>query len=177
MKLRAGEGGIEDAEWGPWPEQPLALEYLDANASRLDPYEQRFLEEMSRQPRSYYEVLPVVADRGVVLQDLFTDREVEVRERWLTETLRPGEILFTRVVEHDGMAIVCGCAPLIIPPPFRKAVVEIRDRIEASRSGLDADDLHEHADELLRDMYLHIVEKVGDRHESAPAPGARDFEG
>jgi hypothetical protein len=177
LKLRDAEYGIEDAEWGPWPELPLALEYLDANASRLDDYEQRFLEEMSGQPRSYYEVLRVLVGRGLVLKDLFTNREVEVRERSLTGVVQPGGVLFSRVVEQGGVAVVCGCAPVVeLPSAIREKIGKYRDAMLAALGRVDGDALHEY-DAELRELYFASVEQLLGRQEPVRAPGSRDFGG
>jgi hypothetical protein len=179
--LRDEEEGREGAQWGAWPEEPLALEYAGANASDLDIFEQRFLTEMTRPPYSFYAVVRVLEDRGLVLEDVFTRQQVEVRERALTQSVHPGAILFTRVLEHgvplhgtrpqatpagvQGIAMVCGCAPVLIPPIYRAAVVDLREQIHHALGRVDVDALHEFDCEL-RDVYFDIVERL----ENPPVP-------
>jgi hypothetical protein len=159
LRLRAEEAGDEDAELGAWPEAPLALEYGDRNASRLDAFEQRFLAEMVRPPRSFYAVVRVLDDRGLVLEDIFTRRQVEVRECTLTRSVKAGGILFARVFERERVAIVCGCAPIQIRPIYRAWLVDLREQIERAHGRADAEALHEYDFEL-RDAYFNLAEAV-----------------
>lgn len=175
LLLRDREEGRENRQWGAWPEKPLALEYVAAKTSDLDAFERSFLTEMTRPPYSFYSVVRVLNDCGLVLEDILTRRQIEVRERTLTQSVQPGIVLFARVFEQElplddaarqatsigkqGVAIVCGCAPALIPPIYREAVMEIREQIQGVLGRVDVEALHEYDCEL-RASYFDIAERL-----------------
>jgi hypothetical protein len=98
------------------------------------------------------------------LRDIMRQRDVTVRERQASATLQPGQVVFTKVVELDGEAIMLGCAPYPIPARFFAEIVAMRERI-ARHGEPDDEALHEYDIEL-RELYLDLREEI--LHPSAP---------
>lgn len=141
------------------PRRPIALEFLAAPDAPLDAFDQRFVRDVVAQPHRFYAVTAVVPDRTLSLRDVFTHQEVTVRERQATRTLTPGAIVYTRVIAADGVAIMVGCAPLVIPPRFHAHLLDVRDELAQRAGPVGEEFLHEHADRL-RAAYLDIADEL-----------------
>lgn len=145
----------------PFPEQQLALEYLEENVARLDAYQQTFIIIACAQPFSFFSVTGVVAGKSLGLSDVFLNRRYTVKEAQASRSLRRGDIIFARVVPLDGQAIVVGMAPTAIPPRLHTRLLDIRDAIKKEMRdegfGLDLESMHEWDFEI-RDVYLSAVE-------------------
>ncbi|MBU1072052.1 hypothetical protein KKG45_02260, partial [bacterium] len=124
----------------------------------LDSYERRYIEEACRQPFTFYLVVAPVPGRKITLRDILRQREVTVHERQASTTLRPGEIVFTKVVALDGDAVMLGAAPYAIPSRYFDAIVKLRERIARHRD-VNAEPLREYDTEL-RQLYLDLREDI-----------------
>ena len=140
------------------PAMPPARHYAQCKGSSLDSYESRFIDAVCSEPFTFYLVVAPVPGRQIALRDVLRQREVTVRERQASATLRPGEIIFTKVVSLDGDAVMLGCAPYALPGRFFDAIVELRDHV-ARTGDLDAETLREYDTEL-RGLYLDLREDV-----------------
>jgi hypothetical protein len=108
-------------------------------------------------------VKAAVPGREVTLRDIMLRRDVTVRERQASATLRPGQIVFTKVVSLGGDAVMLGCAPYAIPNRHFEDVVALREHI-ARHNELNAATLRDFDIEL-RELYLDLREFILD-----PAP-------
>ena len=142
------------------PAIPPARHFARRKGTRLDSYELRFIEAASEEPFTFYLVLAPVPGREIKLRDIFRQNEVTVRERQASTMLRPGDIVFTKVVRMDGQAIMLGCAPYPIPSRYFDAIVTFRERIARDRD-LDAEVLDDYRIEL-RGLYLELREDILD---------------
>jgi hypothetical protein len=150
----------ESEEFQPtWPQRPLTLEYLHDEGARLDPFEKRFAEEMCKRRYSFYSVTGTDPGRSISLRDILTHRDYRVLERQASRTVEAGTVIFTRVLEMDGVAIMCGCAPLMIPPHFHNRVIELRENLFQSKGPVSEELLHEYEKEL-REEYFAIADAV-----------------
>lgn len=155
-------------DWEPEPgqlpdgaERPaitVARHYVERRGTRLDSYERNYIEEVSSQPYTFYMVKATVPGREVALRDIMRRRDVTVRERQASATLRPGQIVFTKVVSLGGEAVMLGCAPYALPNRHFDDVVALRERI-AKHHELNAATLREFDFEL-RELYLDLREAV-----------------
>ncbi|MHB8077881.1 MAG: SEC-C metal-binding domain-containing protein [Candidatus Krumholzibacteriia bacterium] len=160
-------------DWEPDPNEPgqsegrpamaPALHYAQRKGSSLDSYERHYIEEVCRRPFTFYLVVAPVPGREITLRDIFRQREVTVRERQASATLRPGQIVFTKVVTLDGDTVMLGCAPYAIPGRNFDAIVELREHIARHREMTD--ETLRAFDSELRQLYLDLREDVVD-----PAP-------
>jgi len=136
------------------PAMSVAEHYAEHQGPRLDSYERRYIEAVRSEPVTFYLVKATVPGREIALRDILRRREVTVRERQASATLRPGEILYTKVVSLDGEAVMLGGAPYAIPGGYFNEVVALRERI-AAHNELDAATLRDFHFEL-RELYLDL---------------------
>jgi len=145
------------------PDIPVALHYLQTRPERLDSYQQRFIAEACRQPYSFFQVTATDPGQEMGLRDIMLQREVTVKERTSSVSLKPGNIVFSRVVEMDGDAIMLGCAPIMIPGQFFDQIVGFREHL-AEHMTVTRETLHDYDIEL-RTLYFDLRAEVLD-----PAP-------
>jgi hypothetical protein len=58
---------------------------------------------------SLYEVISVAKDKRVLLKDVLLDREVELRDKTMTQGLKKGDLFATRILKLDGKDVMGGC--------------------------------------------------------------------
>ena len=159
-------------DWDPDPDDPgqgaerpamaPAPLYAQRKGKSLDSYERRYIEEVCRRPFTFYLVVAPVPGREIALRDILRQQEVTVRERQASTTLRPGEIIFTKVVALDGEAVMLGCAPYAIPGRNFDAIVALREHIARH---------HELTDETLREFDMELRQLYLDLREDVVNPG------
>ncbi|MGB5465090.1 MAG: SEC-C metal-binding domain-containing protein [Sedimenticolaceae bacterium] len=146
------------------PETPVALHYLEHERARIDSYRRRFVEEICSQPYSFFAVKDVDPGNGMTLKDMFLGREIYVHERQATTMLDKGSIIYSRIIEMDGDAIMVGCAPTVIPSAYLHDFIDMRENFEKRVGRIDRDVLREYDIEL-RTIYYDIRE---DMHNPVP---------
>jgi hypothetical protein len=142
------------------PAESLAALYLRRHGDRLSPTEREFLTSASTAPLTFYAATNVVAGREIALYDVLTGRDVVVRERSASQTVKAGALLFTRVVTVGGLSIMSGCAPLVIPPEWRLSVLDFRDWFARGTGRKLAPDAVRDLDIELRELYFQIEDEV-----------------
>jgi len=58
---------------------------------------------------SLYEVSSVAKDKRVILKDVLLDREVDLREKAMTQGLKKGDLFAARILTLDGKDVMGGC--------------------------------------------------------------------
>ncbi|MEW6746888.1 MAG: hypothetical protein AB1486_29475 [Planctomycetota bacterium] len=141
-----------------WPDGPLAFDFLERKGSSLTDFEQRLIREVLDRPYSFH-VVSGVGDRHTLrVRDVFTREERDLFAPELSKGIRRGMFLFTRIITLDGVCVLSGCAPLIIPPIFYGSVLELRREIE-SEGRCDEERLYVES-ALLRELYLDFREDI-----------------
>jgi hypothetical protein len=141
------------------PPGPLALQCLAAHSDRFGDFEQRFVRAMCQRPYSFYAVTAVTPGQSLALKDVMTHREYTVRERSASTMVRQGAVLYTRVLELDGVAIMCGCAPLIIPADEHLWLLDVRRSLTRKRTPMREEQLSTFA-VALRTAYFDIADRL-----------------
>ena len=141
------------------PAEPVAAAYLRQHRDRLTPVERAFLEAGVTSPMSFYAVTRTIPGREIALHDILTGADIVVRERTASQSVTAGGVLFTRVVTVDGMSIMVGCSPILIPPAWHNPIIDVRGRLAAKGRTLTERQLHERAFEL-RQLYLQIEDAL-----------------
>jgi hypothetical protein len=155
------------------PHDSLAVTYLRQQERRLSAVEHGFLEAATTNALSFYVVTRTVPDQEIGLRDVLTGVEVTVRERSASGIVQAGALLFTRVITVDGLSIMSGCGPLLIPPAWQLAVLDLRDRFAGGKGRvLTRERLREMAVEL-RALYFYIDDHV----RNPPMPQLRNTDG
>ncbi|MFH2219153.1 MAG: SEC-C metal-binding domain-containing protein [Pseudomonadota bacterium] len=140
----------------PGPEGRTVAElYAEERGNRLDPLERRLIETVNRQPYSFYEALRVDRGKGMRLQDVLEGTRIEVQERSGSEYVQPGDLLYGRAVFVDGVGMLMGLGPTIIPPGRKPDIIQLRKKLRRGISSVTDDTLHEWDTEI-RDLYFHI---------------------
>ncbi len=137
------------------PETPVALHYLAHKGSRLAPFARRYIEAACAQPYSFFQVVSVEPGSGMLLRDVMLQRESSVVERAATEILRPGYIIYSRLVSLDGTTVMLGCAGTVIPSSYLAELIDVREKELGGVERLDQAMLIEY-DLELRDVFIDI---------------------
>ncbi|MDZ7698166.1 MAG: SEC-C metal-binding domain-containing protein [Deltaproteobacteria bacterium] len=144
----------------PGPEDRTVAElYAEGQSGRLDPLESRLVESINRKPYSFYEVLSVDSGKGMTLRDTLEGTRIEVQEHRGSEQVQPGDLLFGRAVDVDGVGMLIGLAPTIIPPSHKSQVIQLRKDLRANQTVITDDTLHEWDTEI-RELYFQIDEAL-----------------
>jgi hypothetical protein len=129
--------------------------YAESRGKRLDPLERILIEHINRKPYSFYEVLQVDGGKTIQLQDVLTGRRIEVQERWGSQYVHPGDLLFGRAVSVDGVGMLIGLNPFIIPIGHKPGIIRLRQRIRRHWSPVTEAALGDY-DLEMREIYFHI---------------------
>jgi hypothetical protein len=132
------------------PPSTVAAAYLELFPQKLSNSEREFIEAALRTAVSYHLVTGVSPGRGIDLENLLTGDKRRVYEQSASQTVKPGVVLFARVVAIGDSAIMSGCAPLVLPPLWRIEILDLRDRLAgASHQLLDLPAVGRAGDRLL----------------------------
>lgn len=143
------------------PHESLASLFLRRHRERLSATERAFLEAASASPLSFYVVTRTEPGHEIALRDVLTGAEVVVRERSASAMVKPGALLFTRAVTVEGVSIMSGCAPLVIPPEWHLPILEFRKRFAHGKNRMLTPDMVREIDIELRELYFDIEDQVG----------------
>jgi hypothetical protein len=155
------------------PRESLASLYLRRHAQTLSAIERTFLEAAATTPLSFFVVTKVVPGQEIGLRDVLTGAEVVVRERSASAMVRSGALLFTRVLTVEGLSIMSGCAPLVIPPNWHLPILDFRERVARGKGRLLTQDSLLDMDIELRELYFYIDDQV----RNPPLPELRNTDG
>lgn len=137
-----------------------AAAYLQRAGRQLDPIARRYIEACAGTPFSFHEVLACEPGRGFRLRDVLLGGEVEVLEQGGSAHARPGDMVYGKVVPIEGLTLLDGSSPILIPPIHKTSVIELRSAIVAGgRSDGDpvGAELLREWDSELRELYLEIA--------------------
>ena len=109
--------------------------YLEDRARRCSREERRWLEAQRAAWLSVWEVEAVDAGKTVRLHDLLSDERRTVHETRGSRTLVARDAVLARIVDHDGVSLLCGAHPRPLPPVEAAEVVRrARARLRRKRS-------------------------------------------
>lgn len=138
---------------------PPTRAFLDRNAKRLDSVTQRYLEACLVAPFTFYEILKVERDHHFHARELMSGQEHLVLERSATHVMQKGAILFGALAQVDGIVMLEGCAPVVIPPIHKLPLIEARKKLCAGGDPPTEQSLTEWDIEL-RTLYLSIADGI-----------------
>ena len=138
------------------PENRTVAElFAEARSGKLDSLEKQLIESINRKPYSFWEVLSVDRGKGMTLHDVLTRSRIEVQERSGSEYVQTGDVLFGRAVAVDGVGMLIGLAPTIIPPGRKAEIIQLRKKLRKDQSDITDDTLHDWDTEI-RGLYFDI---------------------
>ncbi len=143
------------------PKQPLALEAIARHPERFDSLEQRLASTLCRTPYSFYSVIEVQPGTSMGLRNILTGQQVTVLELQASRVVKPSQILFTRVIEMDGIALMVGCAPLPLSPRRHHVILDLRTQLaqdfELAPSAMLTEDILTRVSNELREFYFDMA--------------------
>ena len=110
-----------------WPIEPLALHFLHNEVESCPAFQREFIQQACLSHPSFFVVESVTPGRAVNLKDILTGRQFRVLEQSASRTFQRGDLAFTRVVTAQGVSIMIGASPWIIPPAWHVRVLEFRN--------------------------------------------------
>jgi len=75
----------------------------------------------------------VTVGRSLDLKDVLTGSRFHVLEQGASQTLRPADLIFTRIVTLDGVSLMFGAAPFVVPPRWHTHIIDWRERLMRKR--------------------------------------------
>jgi hypothetical protein len=140
-------------------DMPMAQHYLQDKTVLLDSFERRFIEEVSSQPYSFFQITDTTPGKSLSLRDILLQREVTVHERQASTQLRKGDILFTRTMTLDDTSIMVGCAPTVIPADYISGFINLREKLTDGNPDFGRSFLFEFDIDLLP-IYFDLMDKI-----------------
>jgi hypothetical protein len=109
--------------------------YLEEHGRRLSRAERGWLAAQQAAWLSVWEVIGVEPGKTVTLRDLLSHEERCVREASGSQTVVVRDALLARVVDHEGVSLLCGAHPRPLPPTDAAEVVRrARGRLRRKRA-------------------------------------------
>jgi hypothetical protein len=142
--------------------------YLAERHRRLSRAEHAWLEAQRAAWLSVWEVTQAEPGKSLALRDLLSGEVRSVRESTASRTVVVRDALLARVVDCDGVSLLCGVHPRTLPPSAAAEVVR-RVRARLRRKGsLPVERLREEG--AGRVLIRHWGQAVAEREEAAAAP-------
>lgn len=138
-----------------WPTQPIGLEWLATTEPNVSDLERAYIETACRSPMSVLAVEEVTTGRSLDLKDVLTGSRFHVLEQGASQALRPADLIFTRIVTLEGVSLMFGAAPFIVPPRWHTHIIDWRERLMRKRL-MTRRDLADFDIEI-RDLYFQIA--------------------
>ncbi len=136
-------------------DRTVAELYAQQRGGTLDSLEDRLIGGINRKPYSFWEVRRVEMGKGMALQNVLTGTRIEIQERSGSEYVHPGDMLFGRAVTVDGVGMLIGLSPTLIPPGRKTDIIELRKQLHRRNKVITDDTLNEYDTEI-RQAYFKL---------------------
>lgn len=156
-------------------ELTVAQNYLKTHSNRLNSQEKRFIELMSQSYYSFYSIRHVELETSLTVKDILLGTTHTIKERLGTHQLKPGDIVFGRILTIDDHSIFIGMAPFVIPVLYQSDFLNYRDWLIEFNGDIDlnTDTLRFDFDGMIRDHYFEVLKMMYDR----PSPIVQNTDG
>ncbi len=151
--------------WRPVPEarsapdeRTIAERFLQHRAKQLDAHTRHYVTAACNAVFSFHEVIACEPGHGFTLRDILSETEQPVRERSASQNVDPGDIIFAKIVQFEGVAVIDGCASLIIPPVHKAPILALRKRLKRTQRRLS--DTAGELDRALLEIYHDIADQL-----------------
>ena len=138
----------------------IALQFLQKKGHLLTEYEKKFITQICKTHYSFYVVQEAVPGKSLTLKDIFLKTTITVKELQGSQTLKPGDILFTRILSMDNQSICVGMFPLTIPSKFHTELIDIREALIEENGSLTRDKLAGELEESVREILFELLEDI-----------------
>ena len=162
------------------PDGRTALDlYLEERGGGLDPgstREGRALVDAQRAACfSYHEVISAEPGRTIALRDLLTGGERTVEEKSASRTVRPRDVLLTRVVDLRNRSILAGCHLRSLPPrEGEEARRRLRSALRVRAAKVPTEKLREATAD---GTVFRIWQEIVDAADARPPPRLQNTDG
>ncbi len=119
--------------------------YLERHGRRCTADERAWLNAQRAAWLSVWEVVAVDPGKTVTLRDLLSDVQRTVQEKRGSRTLVPRDAVLARIVDHEGISLLCGMHPRALPPVGAAEVVRYARRRLRRRGAVPIDRLRDPA--------------------------------
>jgi hypothetical protein len=141
-----------------WPTEPVALHFLNHEVESAPDFQYEFIEQACKSPPSFFVVEEVAPGRSLDIKDILTGRRFHVLEQSASQTLKVGDLTFTRVITAGGVSILIGACPWIIPASWHILIIDMRERFRP-KGLLTREELQDY-NFALRQAYHEIVDAL-----------------
>jgi SEC-C motif-containing protein len=143
-----------------WPDDAIGQTWLATTEAEVPDLDRAYIETACRSPMSVFAVEQVSLGRSVDLKDVLTGSRFRVLERGASQTLQAADLIFTRVLTIEGVSIMLGAAPFVVPPRWHTRIIDWRERLFRKRL-MTRQDLVDFDIEI-RDLYFDIAGELLD---------------
>ena len=109
-------------------DRTMALAYSQQRDDDLTASDAALLDSLNKTYFSYYEVKKIEKDGSMVIIDLLFDSEHTIVDTQLSATLKAGDIIFSRIVCHQGKEVVYGIWPMAIPAIYSERINDFKEK-------------------------------------------------
>jgi hypothetical protein len=141
-----------------WSTEPVALHFLNHEVESAPDFQYEFIEQACKSPPSFFVVEEVAPGRSLDIKDILTGRRFHVLEQSASQTLKVGDLTFTRVITAGGVSILIGACPWIIPASWHILIIDMRERFRP-KGLLTREELQDY-NFALRQAYHEIVDAL-----------------
>jgi hypothetical protein len=141
-----------------WPTEAVALHFLHHEVESAPAFHHEFIEQACKSPASFFVVEAVAPGRSLDIKDILTGRRFHVLEQSASQTLRVGDLTFTRVITAGDASILIGACPWVIPASWHIPIIDMRERFRP-KGLLTRQELQDYNFEL-RQVYHEIVDAL-----------------
>jgi len=141
-----------------WPTEAVALHFLHHDVESVPAFHHEFIEQACKSPASFFVVEAVAPGRSLDIKDILTGRRFHVLEQSASQTLKVGDLTFTRVITAGGASILIGACPWVIPASWHIPIIDMRETFRP-KGFLTREDLQDHNFEL-RQVYHEVVDAL-----------------
>ncbi|MGC2742638.1 MAG: hypothetical protein WA672_05580, partial [Candidatus Angelobacter sp.] len=148
-----------------WQPGTIATVFLQEKGRILTQMQTQLLFLCMHQPITFYDVLESRPGQGMLLREIFTGREYDIRERSASRTLKAGYILYAQMSPVEGLTTMAFSAPWPVPPRMKSMIVGQRVLLQSigrqrkTSRVFSTDDLLEFEEDF-RELYLEIVNRL-----------------
>jgi len=107
-------------------DKTIAQNYAQNYQNKLNSFEKRVLTAVNDGYYSFYSVLEVEPGQSLVVKDLMLETTHTVKERQGTQSLKRGDVIFTRILTLDEQAIFIGMAPFTVPMQYHLDLIDFK---------------------------------------------------
>jgi len=147
-----------DSGW--WPKElegTVADAYLNDADNGLDEFNGAFLDCLCGAPFSFHQVREVHAGVSFEARDVFLEESHTILDQSASGTLRPGDIVFARVLPRKGPTIMCGSGSVVLPAERLDVFIDVRKTFKSSFKRMHPDILMA-VQEQIRELYFDMAE-------------------